>query len=162
MEIKTGGRKEAANANEETRGKAKGWGGKELDELTFNEAMMRPVCFVSKIIMNAVVYVSHSHLGKTAVNRVRVSGSVPHSPSLYGVIRWVLEFNVRAEWAGIFSAELLCSVCCCAPSWLATIGTLRYPTRGSKENVGLTEKAWSEDAATWWAGCVECSPDERG
>ena len=32
MEIKTGGRKEAVNANEETRGKAKGWGGKEFDE----------------------------------------------------------------------------------------------------------------------------------
>ena len=32
MEIKTGGRKEAANANEETRGKAKGGGGKEFDE----------------------------------------------------------------------------------------------------------------------------------
>ena len=43
-----------------------------------------------------MVYVSHSYLGKTAVNRVRVSGSVPHTPSLYGVIRWVLEFSVRA------------------------------------------------------------------
>ena len=32
MEIKTGGRKEAVNANEETTGKAKGWGGKEFDE----------------------------------------------------------------------------------------------------------------------------------
>ena len=32
MEIKRGGRKEAANANEETRGKGKGWGGKEFDE----------------------------------------------------------------------------------------------------------------------------------
>ena len=32
MEIKTGGRKEAVNANGETRGKAKGWGGKEFDE----------------------------------------------------------------------------------------------------------------------------------
>ena len=30
--LKKGGRKEAANANEETRGKAKGWGEKELDE----------------------------------------------------------------------------------------------------------------------------------
>ena len=29
---KTGIRKEAANVNEETRGKAKGWGGKEFDE----------------------------------------------------------------------------------------------------------------------------------
>ena len=27
------------------------------------------------------------------------------------------------------------------------IGTLRYPGRGGKENVGLPEKAWSEDAA---------------
>ena len=26
--------------------------------------------------------------------------------------------------------------------------TLRYPGRGGKENVGLPEKAWSEDAAT--------------
>ena len=32
MEIKTGIRKEAVNANEETRGKSKGWGGKEFDE----------------------------------------------------------------------------------------------------------------------------------
>ena len=32
MEIKTGGRKEAANACEETRGKAKGGGRKEFDE----------------------------------------------------------------------------------------------------------------------------------
>ena len=32
MEIKTGIRKEAVNANEETRGKAKGRGGKEFDE----------------------------------------------------------------------------------------------------------------------------------
>ena len=32
MEIKTGGREEAANANEKTKGKAKGWGGKEFDE----------------------------------------------------------------------------------------------------------------------------------
>ena len=31
-EIKTGGRKEAVKANEEKRGKAKGWGGKEFDE----------------------------------------------------------------------------------------------------------------------------------
>ena len=29
-----------------------------------------------------------------------------------------------------------------------TVGTLRYPGRGGKENVGLLEKAWSEDAAT--------------
>ena len=28
------------------------------------------------------------------------------------------------------------------------LGTLRYPGRGGKENVGLPEKAWSEDAAT--------------
>ena len=27
------------------------------------------------------------------------------------------------------------------------IGTLRYPGRGGKENEGLPEKAWSEDAA---------------
>ena len=29
---KTGGRKQAANANEETKGRAKGWGRKEFDE----------------------------------------------------------------------------------------------------------------------------------
>ena len=32
MEIKTGDRKEAANANENTTGQAKGWGGKEFDD----------------------------------------------------------------------------------------------------------------------------------
>ena len=32
-------------------------------------------------------------------------------------------------------------------SWLDGIGTLRYPGRGGRENVGLLEKAWSEDAA---------------
>ena len=32
MEIRTGGRKKVVNANEETRGKEKGWGGKEFDE----------------------------------------------------------------------------------------------------------------------------------
>ena len=32
MEIQTGSRKEGANANEETRGKAKGSGGKEFNE----------------------------------------------------------------------------------------------------------------------------------
>ena len=29
-----------------------------------------------------------------------------------------------------------------------TTGTLRYPGRSGKENVGLQEKAWSEDVAT--------------
>ena len=29
-----------------------------------------------------------------------------------------------------------------------TLRTLRYPGRGGKENVGLSEKAWSKDAAT--------------
>ena len=32
MELKTEGRKEAVNANEETRGKAKGWGEEEFNE----------------------------------------------------------------------------------------------------------------------------------
>ena len=37
---------------------------------TFNEAMMRPVCLVSKMIMNAwSISVLYSRLGKTAVNR---------------------------------------------------------------------------------------------
>ena len=36
----------------------------------------------------------------------------------------------------------------CLKPWTTTIGTLRYPGRGGKENVGLPEKAWSEDAAT--------------
>ena len=31
---------------------------------------------------------------------------------------------------------------------ILTLGTLRYPGRGGKEDVGLPEKAWSEDAAT--------------
>ena len=31
--------------------------------------------------------------------------------------------------------------------YLEILGTLRYPGRGDRENVGLLEKAWSEDAA---------------
>ena len=51
MEIKTGGGKEAVNANEETRGK--GEEGRRLTR-TFNEAMMRRMCLVSKMIMTRV------------------------------------------------------------------------------------------------------------
>ena len=52
MEIKTGRRKEAVDANEETRERRKGGEGRSLTS-TFNEAMMRPVCLVSKMVMNA-------------------------------------------------------------------------------------------------------------
>ena len=37
MEIKTGGRKEAVNANKETRGNAKRWAGKEFDNSSTNK-----------------------------------------------------------------------------------------------------------------------------
>ena len=52
MEIKTGRRKEAVETNEETRERRKSGEGRSLTS-TFNEAMMRPVCLVSKMIMNA-------------------------------------------------------------------------------------------------------------
>ena len=56
MEIKTGGGKEAVNANEETRGK--GEKGRSLTR-TFNETMMRPVCLISKVIMTRVGVLPH-------------------------------------------------------------------------------------------------------
>ena len=47
---------------------------------TFNEAMMRPVWLVSKMIMNAWCMCSsiYSRLGKTAVNSLGLSGVLEH------------------------------------------------------------------------------------
>ena len=52
MEIKTGGRKKAVNADKEQRERRKGEERRSLTS-TFNEAIMRPVCLVSKMMMNA-------------------------------------------------------------------------------------------------------------
>ena len=52
MEIKTGGRKKAMNADKEQRERRKGEERRSLTS-TFNEAIMRPVCLVSKMTMNA-------------------------------------------------------------------------------------------------------------
>ena len=52
MEIKTGGRKKTLNADKEQSERRKGEERRSLTS-TFNEAIMRPVCLVSKMMMNA-------------------------------------------------------------------------------------------------------------